>query len=73
MLSFVTSQTIALSQVKREPRRPAEPAQGNVVPQSRRRKSLFATVFDALFESRMRKAELEIEAHNRMYPNGFNK
>jgi hypothetical protein len=65
MLSFVASQAIALSQIKRRPGEPAEALH------SHRRKSWFATVFDALFESRMLKAELEIEAYNRMYPNAF--
>jgi hypothetical protein len=73
MLSFVASQAVALSQVKRRQGSPAIAAQAHVGPESPRRKSLFATVFDALFESRVRKLKFEITAHRQTYRNGINK
>jgi len=64
MLSFVTSQAIALSQVKQR-----SPLASNATskPAPRTRKSLFRRFFAALFEARMRRAEIEIEHHCRFY------
>jgi hypothetical protein len=69
MLSLVKSQAVAISQLKQgqggalDGRRVPAPEAAN----------LFVNVFDALVESRMRKAEIEIEAHRHMYGDGAKK
>jgi hypothetical protein len=63
MLSFVTSQAIALSQAKKAASEPKAPARAD----RRRRKGILSSVFDALVEARMRRAEIEIEHHRRFY------
>jgi hypothetical protein len=63
MLSFMTSQAIALSQVKQGASKP----QATTRAQRPARKRLLARVFDALVEARMRRADIEIEHHRRFY------
>jgi hypothetical protein len=63
MLSFMTSQAIALSQAKKAASEPKAPARAD----RRRRKGILSSVFDALVEARMRRAEIEIEHHRRFY------
>jgi len=63
MLSFVTSQAIALS--RGQPRSlPASDATANPPPRTNRKPLLFR-VLDALAEARMRRAEIEIRHHRR--------
>jgi hypothetical protein len=64
MLSFVTSQAVALSQMTRKSEKPSTSESAPVV---RRRKHLFARVFEALAESRMRKAQFEVQYHRSMW------
>jgi len=63
MFSFMASQAIALSQVKRDASKPVAPER----PDRRTRKGFFSSVFDVLVEARMRRAEIEIEHHRRFY------
>jgi hypothetical protein len=63
MLSFMTSQAIALSQPKKAASEPRMHARA----EHRRRKGFFSSVFDALVVTRMRRAEIEIEHHRRFY------
>jgi hypothetical protein len=63
MLSFMTSQAIALSQAKKVESEPRAPK----CVKHRRRKGFFSSVFDVLVEARMRRAEIEIEHHRRFY------
>lgn len=63
MLSLMTSQTVALSQAKKaasEPRAP-ERAEHHAC------KDPLSNVFAVLVEARMRRAEIEIEQHRRLY------
>ena len=63
MLSFVTSQAIAISQSK-----PRSPQRHDAVPSPQpRRRRFLSRLFDALFEARLRRAEIEIEHHRRFY------
>jgi hypothetical protein len=63
MLSFVTSQAIALSQTK-----PSSTIPSNATKQGpRTRKPFLRRFFDALFEARMRRAEIELEHHRRFH------
>jgi hypothetical protein len=62
MLSFVTSQAIALSQVK-----PRSPPTRDVVPYAPPQRRFISRLFDALFKARLRRAEIEIEHHRRFY------
>jgi hypothetical protein len=64
MFSFATSQAIALSQVKR-----ASPLASNATSKAapRARKPLLRRFFHALFEARMRRADIEVEHHRRFY------
>jgi hypothetical protein len=65
MLSFVTSQAIALS--RGQPRSlPASDATANPPPRTNRKRLLFR-VLDALAEARMRRAEIEIQHHRRFF------
>jgi hypothetical protein len=65
MLSFVTSQAIALS--RGQPRSlPACETAAHPPPRTKR-KRLLSRVFDALVEARMRRAEIEVEHHRRFY------
>ena len=64
MLSFMTSQAIALSQAKKSRQRADKRPR---VRQRRRRKGFISSVFDVLVEARMRRAEIEIEHHRRFY------
>jgi len=66
MLPFVTSQAIALSQVKAKggERTNASPGEVGVVPH--RRKSFFGRVLEAVLESRKHKGGSETEAHRRL-------
>ena len=73
MLSFVTSQAIPLSHARQERDQPAETPRVYIASLPYKGKLIFATAFDALVQSRMRKAKYEIEAHHRMYPDGINK
>jgi hypothetical protein len=75
MLSFVTSQAVALSQIKRGQgkSRDSVSVSGFAGRGSDNRKSLFARAFDALVVSRLRKAKFEIQAHRRMYGDRTNK
>jgi len=63
MLSFMTSQAIALSQAKKAASEPRAPKPAD----HRARKGFFSNVFDALVETRMRRAEIEVEHHRRFY------
>jgi hypothetical protein len=63
MFSFMASQAVALSQINRDASKPA--ARERTA--RRRRKGIVASVFDALVETRMRRAEIEIEHHRRFY------
>ena len=63
MFSFMTAQAVALSQAK--PVASKAPAPGRVDQSAR--KGTLSSVFDALVESRMRRAEIEIEHHRRFY------
>ena len=61
MLSFATLQAIAQSQIKQ---RSALTSDGLQTPP---RKPLLRRFFDALFEARTQRAEIEIEHHRRFY------
>jgi hypothetical protein len=63
MFSLMASQATALSQVKQDASKPAAPER--TAP--RKRKGVVASVFDALVEARVRRAEIEIEHHRRFY------
>jgi hypothetical protein len=62
MLSFATLQAIAQSQIKQKP---ASTSNGTSNPPSR--KPVLRRFFDALFEVRTRRAEIEVEHHRRFY------
>jgi hypothetical protein len=64
MLSFVTSQAIALSQAKQSSTTPSDAGAKHT---PRTRKPLVRRFLDALFEARMRRAEIELEHHRRFY------
>jgi hypothetical protein len=67
MFPFVASQAIALKQAKRTPAK-AAPGSGDASPRVRTaRKGFFRRVLDALVDSRRRKADLEIEAQERLH------
>jgi hypothetical protein len=74
MLSFMASQAVALSQARLEPKRSPKrsPVSGHHNPARRSGKGFFSSVFDALVETRMRRAEIEIEHHRRFY-GGYSK
>jgi hypothetical protein len=65
MLSFMTSQAVALSQAR--PRLGKQQQSTSAPLPTRKSKHLFARVFEALAESRMRKAELEARFHRSMW------
>jgi hypothetical protein len=65
MLSFLTSQAIALSQVKAKDGEPTNASQDNVGAASPRRKSLFKRVLEALVKPRTSKPGLEAKVHRR--------
>jgi hypothetical protein len=66
MLSFLTSQAIALSQVKAKDGEPTNASQEDSVgAASPRRKSLFKRVLEALVKPRTSKPGLEAKVHRR--------
>lgn len=68
MFSSVTSQAVVLSQAK------AVKAQyGGARLASRRRKRFFTRIVEALVESRIRKAELEVQYYRSMLEQGHKK
>jgi hypothetical protein len=64
MLPFVASQAVALSQAKRD----ASKASANGPPSAtpRRGKGSLATLFGALFKSRKRQADMEVQRQPRL-------
>jgi hypothetical protein len=64
MLSFVTSQAIAPSQARQSSTTPSDAGAKHVPTTS---KPLVRRFLDALFEARMRRAEIEVEHHRRFY------
>lgn len=64
MLSFVTSHAVALSQVKHDPNNASARQQKAARSTG---KGFWSRLFNALFEARMRQAEIEIEHHRRFY------
>ena len=68
MLSFVTSQAIALSQVKAKEGEPTNVSQDQVGAVPHRPKSLFKRLLEALVEPRMRKTGCEAKVHRRLDP-----
>jgi len=72
MLSFVTSQAIALSQVKAKDGE-LTTAQDQVDAMPHRRKSFFKRLLEALVELRMPKGGCEVEVHRRKDPDNINK
>jgi hypothetical protein len=65
MLSFVTSQAVALSQAKQRPNKPGTSSQQGAAP--RTGKGLLKRLVEVLSEAQKRKAEREIERHSRLY------
>ena len=72
MLSFLTSQAIALSQVKAKDGEPTNASQDNVGAASPRRKSLFKSLFEALVKPRTPKPGIEAKIHRRTDRDGTN-
>jgi hypothetical protein len=72
MLSFVTSQAIALSQVKAKDGEPTNASQDNVGATPSRRKSLFARLFEALVKPRTPKPGIEAKVHRPTDRDGTN-
>ena len=66
MLSFVTSQAIALSQIKAKEGKLTDIGQGRAGVAPHGRKSFFRRLLEALVESRIRKARGETEVGRRM-------
>ncbi len=66
MLNFITSQAIALSQVKAKEGEPTDASQDQVGAVPHRRKSLIKRLLVALFEPRTQKARCETEVHAHM-------
>jgi len=73
MLSFVTSQAIALSQVKAKECEPTNVSQDQVGAVPHRPKSLFKRLLEALVEPRMHKAGREAKVHRRLDQHNINK
>jgi hypothetical protein len=67
MISLVTSQVMALSKGKQKPRSKTQRDAATNQVRSRNRKHFLSRVFDALVETRMRRAEIEVEQHRRFY------
>jgi hypothetical protein len=65
MLSFVTSQAIALSQVKAKAGEPSNASQDQVGAAPRTRRSFFKRLLQALVEPRTPKPRFETEGHAR--------
>jgi hypothetical protein len=61
MLSFATLQAVAQSQIKQRS------AATSKAKSKSPRKPLLRRFFDAMFEARIRRAEIEIEHHRRFY------
>jgi len=73
MLSFVTSQAIALSQVKAKEGELTNARQDQVEAVPHRRKSFLKRLLEALVEPRMPEGGCEVEVHRRMYTDNINK
>lgn len=67
MISLVTSQVMALSKGKQKPRSKTQRDAASSQVRSRNRKHFLSRVFDSLVETRMRRAEIEVEHHRRFY------
>ena len=65
MFPFVASQAIALRQVKQKPRKPLARSADTSSERQNSGKGLLSRAFDALVQSRLRKADLEIAAAHR--------
>jgi hypothetical protein len=73
MLSFLTSQAVALSQVKAREGGLTTATQDQVGVAPHKSKSFFKRIVKALLESRMHKGGSETEAHGRMSRDSINK
>jgi hypothetical protein len=73
MLSFITSQALALSQVKAKEGELTKAGQDQVDAMPHRRKSFFKRLLEALVEPGMRKGGCEAEVHRRLDPDNINK
>jgi hypothetical protein len=72
MLSFVTSQAIALSRIQAKEGKLAEVSQGRVGVAPHGPKSPFKRLLAALFETRISKAARETQVHRRIDRDNFN-
>ena len=68
MLSFVTSQAIALSQVKAKEVEPTNASQDHVGAARHRPKAFFRRLLEALVKPRTHKAGCEADVHRRLDP-----
>jgi hypothetical protein len=67
MISLVTSQAMALSKGKQKPRSKTPPDAASNQARSSNRKRFLSRVFDTIVETRMQRAEMEVEHHRRFY------
>lgn len=67
MISLVTSQAMALSKGKQKPRSKTPPDADSNQVRSSNRKRFLSRVFDMIVETRMQRAEMEVEHHRRFY------
>ena len=67
MISLVTSQAMALSKGKQKPHSKTPPDAASSQVRSSNRKCFLSRLFDALVETRTRRAELQVEHHGRFH------
>ena len=67
MFSFTASQAMALTKGKQMPRSQTQPDDASNQFRSSNRKRFLSRVFDTLVETRMRRAEMEVEHHRRFH------
>ena len=71
MLSFMASQSIALSQVKQEAN--TAPATGQQRIAQRTSKGFFSRLLDAMVDARLRRAEIELRYHRGLHEESSSK
>jgi hypothetical protein len=67
MMSLATSHAMALRKGKQKARSKTPPDAASTQVRSSHRRRLLSRDFDALVETRMRRAEIEVEDHRRFY------